>query len=315
MPGQLGPISLAPLALQRGFHLQHVQHRNAFGDADDDLDAGVRRFQDRVGGERGRHVDHRGVRAGLPHRVAHGVEHRQAQMRLPALARRDAADHLRAVGNRLFGMEGALLAGEALADDLGVFVDEDAHFALLHRLFGRIGQTLGGDDRQPRFGQQLAPEFDIGAFQPHDHRHLDADFLHRLDDAFGDDVAAHDAAEDVDQHRAHLGVEQDDLEALRHGLRRGAAADVEEVGRRAAFQLDQVHRRHRQAGAVDHAADVAGRARRSSRWPHWPRLPWRRSGCRRAARPAPCGGTARCRPRSSCSRAAARGCRSSPPAD
>ena len=37
----------------------------------------------------------------------------------------------------------------------------------------------------------------------------------------------------------------------------GAAADVEEVGRRRAVQLDDVHRRHGQAGAVDHAADVA----------------------------------------------------------
>ena len=37
----------------------------------------------------------------------------------------------------------------------------------------------------------------------------------------------------------------------------GAAADVEEVGRLAAGQLDDVHRRHGQAGAVDHAADRA----------------------------------------------------------
>jgi hypothetical protein len=41
---------------------------------------------------------------------------------LAALAGRDAADHLRAVGDGLFGMEGALLAGEALADDLGVLL-------------------------------------------------------------------------------------------------------------------------------------------------------------------------------------------------
>ena len=33
-------------------------------------------------------------------------------------------------------------------------------------------------------------------------------------------------------------------------------ADVEEVGRVAARELDRVHRRHGQAGAVDHAADV-----------------------------------------------------------
>ena len=39
------------------------------------------------------------------------------------------------------------------------------------------------------------------------------------------------------------------------GVRR--AADVEEVRGLAAVVLDQVHRRHREAGAVDHAADVA----------------------------------------------------------
>jgi hypothetical protein len=55
------------------------------------------------------------------------VEDRQAQMRGAALAGRHAADHLRAIGDGLFGMEGALRAGEALADDAGVFVDENGH--------------------------------------------------------------------------------------------------------------------------------------------------------------------------------------------
>ena len=35
MPGQLGPISTDVAVLQRRLDLQHVQHRNAFGDADD----------------------------------------------------------------------------------------------------------------------------------------------------------------------------------------------------------------------------------------------------------------------------------------
>src|SRR3546814_6630263 len=33
--------------------------------------------------------------------------------------------------------------------------------------------------------------------------------------------------------------------------------DVEEVGGEFAVELDDVHRRHRKAGAIDHAADVA----------------------------------------------------------
>ena len=37
----------------------------------------------------------------------------------------------------------------------------------------------------------------------------------------------------------------------------GAAADIQEVGRLAAKQLDDIHGGHRQPGAVDHAADIA----------------------------------------------------------
>ena len=51
--------------------------------------------------------------------------------------------------------------------------------------------------------------------------------------------------------------DEDHLERLGDLLGRGAAADVEEVRGLAAVQLDDVHRGHREAGAVDHAADVA----------------------------------------------------------
>src|ERR1700743_2046963 len=47
-----------------------------------------------------------------------------------AFARRGAADHLGAIGDGLFGMKGALVAGEALADDLGVLVDKNGHYFL-----------------------------------------------------------------------------------------------------------------------------------------------------------------------------------------
>ena len=73
----------------------------------------------------------------------------------------------------------------------------------------------------------------------------------------GEDVAAQDAAEDVDEHRLHVLVGHQDPERVLDLLGVGAAADVEEVRRLAARQLDDVHRRHRQAGAVDHAADRA----------------------------------------------------------
>ncbi len=43
------------------------------------------------------------------------------------LARRNAADHLRAIGQRLFGVEGAGGAGHTLRDDLGVLVHQNGH--------------------------------------------------------------------------------------------------------------------------------------------------------------------------------------------
>ena len=149
-PGQLGPIRRDLRAGERALHLHHVEHRDALGDADDQRDLRIDRLEDRVGGERRRHVDHRRVGAGLGDRLGHGVEHRQVEMRGAAFARRHAAHHLGAVGDRLLGMEGALRAGEALADDLGVLVDQDGHQAgLLHRLddlLGGVGEVFGRRD-------------------------------------------------------------------------------------------------------------------------------------------------------------------------
>jgi len=90
---------------QRRLDLDHVDHRNAFGDADDHFHASVGGFQNRVGSERRRHVDHRRFGAGFLHRVVTGVEHRQVQMLAAAAAGGDAADHLGAVGDALFGVE------------------------------------------------------------------------------------------------------------------------------------------------------------------------------------------------------------------
>ena len=81
--------------------------------------------------------------------------------------------------------------------------------------------------------------------------------LDRGDQALGQHVAAQDAAEDVDQDALDVLVRHQDAEGVLDLLGVGAAADVEEVGRLAAGQLDDVHRRHGQAGAVDHAADRA----------------------------------------------------------
>ena len=92
-------------------------------------------------------------------------------------------------------------------------------------------EIVGGDQRQPRLAQDAPAEFDIGAFEPHHQRHVQIDLARRRDDALGDHVAAHDAAEDVDQDRLDIGVGQDQLERDGDPLARRAAADIEEIGR------------------------------------------------------------------------------------
>src|SRR5690606_9035884 len=91
--------------------------------------------------------------------------------------------------------------------------------------------------------------------EPDDQRDVDRHLARRSNHAFGDDVATHDAAEDVDQNAFHCRVGEDDLEGRLHLLLRCATADVEEVGRLLAVELDDVHGRHREAGAIHHATD------------------------------------------------------------
>ena len=47
-PGQFGPMRTDREPDQCRLDSQHVQHRNALGDADDDADAGIRRLQDGI---------------------------------------------------------------------------------------------------------------------------------------------------------------------------------------------------------------------------------------------------------------------------
>ena len=126
-PGAVGADQATVLFFQDGLDPHHVQHRDAFGDTDHHPDARIGRLKDGVGGKGRRHVDHAGVGAGLRDGVRYGVEDGAIQMGLAASPGRDSSHYLRSVFNALFGMKRALLAGESLADDPGVFVDEYAH--------------------------------------------------------------------------------------------------------------------------------------------------------------------------------------------
>src|SRR3546814_4184572 len=82
-------------------------------------------------------------------------------------------------------------------------------------------------------------------------------FLCSRDDAIRDDVAAHDAAKDIDEDALDRRIGQNDLESGRDLFLGGAAANVQEVCGESAVQLDDVHCGHGKASAVHHATDVA----------------------------------------------------------
>ncbi len=122
---------------QRVFHPHHVHHRNAFGDAYDQVDTRVSSFQNRIGRKWRGNKNHRGSRTGFVDRLADRVKNRHDVFKfLPAFSRSDAGDEFGSVFQRKLRVTRAKAAGDALNQDLGVFVDEDGHGGSL--LFFRI---------------------------------------------------------------------------------------------------------------------------------------------------------------------------------
>ncbi len=74
---------------------------------------------------------------------------------------------------------------------------------------------------------------------------------------FREPVDAKDAAEDIDQDRFHLRIGDQDAKGVLDLLGARAAAHVEKVRGSSARVMDDVHRRHRETGAVHHAADAS----------------------------------------------------------
>jgi hypothetical protein len=265
-PGQFGPIRRDLEPVERALDLDHVgTGMPSVMQTISGISASIASRSRRGAGRR--HIDHRRVGAGLSRPSATvsktGRLSRCTGRSSPPLPG-DAADHLGAVGDRLLGVEGAVLAGEALADDLGVLVDQDGHgFDLLRLpdglddLLGGVVEVVGRNDVEAGFVDDLLAELDVGAFEAHDQRNLrptsltaattpsamtshfmmPPKMLTRMPFTFGSAVMILNAA-------------------VTFSLV-GAAADVEEVRGLGAVELDDVHGRHGQAGAVDHAADVA----------------------------------------------------------
>src|SRR5712691_10516312 len=107
----------------------HVLDRDPFGDAHDQLDSVGRSFHDSVGCKRRRHEDPGCVGIGGANRFRNRVEHRYAHVRGPAFAGAGAADDVGAHLAHLLGVKGSLTPGDALDDDAGAGVEENAHLA------------------------------------------------------------------------------------------------------------------------------------------------------------------------------------------
>src|SRR5260370_13986005 len=76
----------------------------------------------------------------------------------------------------------------------------------LDDLLRGIVEIVGRQHVEATFPDDFLAGVDVGALEPHHQRHFQADFLHRRDHAFGDDIAFHDAAENVDQDALHIGI-------------------------------------------------------------------------------------------------------------
>ena len=158
---------------------EHVVGRDALGDADDGLDAGVDRLVDGVGGEARRHEDHRRVGALV-------ARPRRRRCRRPGCPRRPArpcpASRRRPRSCRSRGC--ASVWNEPSRPVMPCTtrrvsaVDEDRHQAAAPassttRAAASEHRPLDVHVRRRRVGQQLAALHVVGAVEAHDDRHVD----------------------------------------------------------------------------------------------------------------------------------------------
>src|SRR5690606_2547827 len=126
--GAVGTDQAGLAAGHRAFHADHVTHRNAFGDRDHEIEAGVDALENGITGEGRRHEHRRRLGAGLLHGFGDGVEYRHllaaVLKELAAFSGGDPGDDLRTVVDRQLRVPRAKGAGDALNDDAGGFGDE-----------------------------------------------------------------------------------------------------------------------------------------------------------------------------------------------
>src|SRR5437899_10479952 len=86
---------------------------------------------------------------------------------------------------------------------------------------------------------------------------MEVSLFYRSDDAGRNDVALHDAAENVDENSFNVGIAENDFKRGRYLFLACVTAHIEEVGRTSAVMLNDVHGRHGQPSAIDEASDCS----------------------------------------------------------
>lgn len=111
------------LGLEHVNNSDHVVLGDTLSDTDNEGELGRDSLLDRGGGKRRGDEDGGGVASGLLHGLGNGAEDGEVEMGLASLLGVGTTDDLGAVVDGLLGVEGTLLTGETLEQDLGVAVD------------------------------------------------------------------------------------------------------------------------------------------------------------------------------------------------
>src|SRR5262249_51857047 len=112
-------------------------------------------------------------------------------------------------------------------------------------------------DGKTRISEDFSPQLDIRTLHTNHQRDFDTQLASGIYDSLGEDITTHDAAENIDQHTAHPGIGENDLEGVGYSFFGRPTPDVEEISRLPAAEFNNIHRGHGQTGAVDHTTDVA----------------------------------------------------------
>jgi hypothetical protein len=92
-----------------------------------------------------------------------------------------------------------------------------------------ILHAVGDGEIQAAVSNNFLPKLHVGSFHSNDDRDGQMQFFSGGDDTGGEDVAAKDAAKNIDKHRLHGGIAHQDAKRILNLVGGSAAADVEKV--------------------------------------------------------------------------------------